>query len=194
MHRDFKTDNVFIRDDLVLDRSADPKILYKRFRELNYVFCCSLFNRVTDYLFLLLTVVGLAYTCLGDPGLATTIRGRMTKQVGTSGQIAPEMYSQTRYGAEVDVFAYCVTLVELYTGRPVYPMSLGDDEVDDLVKSGETSVRCEKQLREVALDEGTKRMVLRGLAVDPEDRPPMTEFIHYFRDRLDFVVSALNWK
>ena len=52
---------------------------------------------------------------IGDLGLSTTIRESHTKSVlGTPEVMAPEMYEQ-KYGIEVDIYAFGMTIVEMVT-------------------------------------------------------------------------------
>jgi serine/threonine-protein kinase len=97
--------------------------------------------------------------------------------VGTPRYMAPEQHRGKAVGPPADVFAFCVSLYEALYAR--YPFGSGEDHHKRLM---------EGRLDEPPMLDGVpahvQRVLLRGLAPDPERRPTMPELVRELeRDR-----------
>jgi eukaryotic-like serine/threonine-protein kinase len=107
------------------------------------------------------------------PGLSSVRLTRTGALVGTPAYMAPEQHIAARVDARADQFAFCVALYEALFGAHPFPaknyvqlsLSVLGGRVDPMTGRTEVPVRVRKA-------------ILRGLAVDPNDRfPGMDELL-----------------
>ncbi|HWB76300.1 MAG TPA: serine/threonine-protein kinase [Nannocystaceae bacterium] len=142
VHRDFKPDNAMIDDDAV------GRV------------------RVLDF--------GLARSEQGGEAPsrapATSVPARLTSTgavMGTPAYMAPEQFLHARTDARADQFSFCVALHEaLYGVRPF----AGRDRIE--LVANVTEGRVVDEPRDVDAPRAIRAVLLRGLAVDPEQRWP----------------------
>ena len=116
-----------------------------------------------------------------DPGAGEKTITRQGAIVGTPAYLAPEVFEGRRADAKSDQFSFCVTAYEaLYGERPFAGESLAslvENAVHGRVRAAPGHTRVPARLR---------RLLLRGLANDPNARhPSLTELA----DRLDALAT-----
>ncbi len=93
--------------------------------------------------------------------------------IGTPAYMAPEQLLGGDLDARTDVFSFCVTLYEALYGERPFDTSGGN------AKQARLEGRIKKAPRQTEVPAWVRRVVLRGLAVKPEERfPGMAPLLH----------------
>jgi tetratricopeptide (TPR) repeat protein len=97
--------------------------------------------------------------------------------IGTPRYMAPEQHQGAAIGPPADVFAFCVSLYEVLFAR--HPFGAGDDFVPRLIAGN-----VDEPPAVDGVPAHVSRIVLRGLAAAPDQRPTMAEILRELaRDR-----------
>ena len=104
------------------------------------------------------------------PGEAASLESPLTHAgtvMGTPGYMAPEMVLGKGSDARSDQFGFCASLYEALYGQRAFP-GLSPDEVNESVAEG----RLREPPADSAVPAWVRRILVRGLRVDPEARWP----------------------
>jgi len=157
VHRDFKPDNVLVSDN------GQVKVL-----DFGLARAVESVHQESDAQ--PLQMQGLIRAELSTPGLLGEQLTRTGAFLGTPNYMAPEQLMRGSTNARSDQFSYCVALYEaLYAERPF----AGDSVEALLAEVGAARVRESPNSRGVP--NRIRRILLRGLRPDPEDRYPSME-------------------
>ena len=174
VHRDMKPQNVLLNksnDALVADLGTvrrPPSGLYPNDKVVHSTITTKAKeNNIDMFCNSIDEEQGNAITCTMN-----TFHG-MTSMRGTPMYMAPEQFEDLNYSYPVDVWAYGVTLVRLFTLKWPYTLEIG---LRDLVRgvSGGTVVPEEVELHQVP-DEEVLHVIKACLAMEASKRPTMRE-------------------
>src|SRR5579871_271549 len=117
----------------------------------------------------------------GRPGLELTTHTlaltRTGTLVGTPLYMAPEQFQRRKTSARTDQFSFCVALYEALYGERPFPSSSFSTLVDAV-----TTGRVREPPRKARIPTFVRRVLLRGLAVDPDKRyPSMSDLLKDLR-------------
>ena len=147
VHRDFKPENVMIGNDGRV--------------------------RVTDFGLVAQHWSEDSESRLGSSSSLTVVRSDLTQDgamIGTPAYMAPEQFERGRTGPKSDQFSFCVTAWELLYGVRPFP---GDTPMEIIRAVTEGGVTDEAPL--TGVPRYVRRALLRGLALDPDERWPYLE-------------------
>ncbi|WP_327178424.1 protein kinase [Streptomyces sp. NBC_01335] len=95
--------------------------------------------------------------------------------LGTPGYQAPEQIQGEEATAATDVYSFCCVLYELLTGRPPFVANERDGSVE---RQHLRTVPLRPSDLAAGIDDALDEIVLRGLAKEPQKRPPMQEILN----------------
>jgi hypothetical protein len=101
----------------------------------------------------------------------------MDSVVGTSGYMAPEMFSEFDYTLKVDIFSFALLAYEILVGWPVDTPGMTIEEYQACVQMADAD-RAEFP-QEVILF--TKELIRRCWAANPEDRPSFEQIFDHLK-------------
>jgi tetratricopeptide (TPR) repeat protein len=141
VHRDFKPDNVLI--------GSDGRVFVTDFGIVRATGTTDQFQRVT----------------LAEDDVLAAPLTRMDAVVGTPAYMAPEQYRSEPVDARTDQFSFCVTLYEALTGERPFRGATFEELMAAAIAGKITTAQ-----REGALPSWLRRVVLRGLEIEPARR------------------------
>ena len=154
VHRDLKPGNVLA---VHLEAAADTP-------------CC----KITDF--------GSARSRMG--GSDTALAGQMTKGVGTPAFMAPEVMDGGKYGQHSDVYAYAVTIYQIFSGREPYDEFKSGIQVSSFVCGGQRLPLDSLKANILRLDPTMSELagmivglITNAWAHDPKQRPDFGKIV-----------------
>jgi len=157
VHRDFKPDNVLVSDN------GQVKVL-----DFGLARAVESVHRKSDTQ--PLQMQGLTKAELSTPGLLGAQLTRTGAFLGTPNYMAPEQLMRSSTDARSDQFSYCVALYEaLYAERP-----FAGDSVEALLAEV-VAARVRESPNSRGVPDRIRRILLRGLRRDPNERYPSME-------------------
>jgi eukaryotic-like serine/threonine-protein kinase len=124
--------------------------------------------------------------CVADFGLAIAVSPEdrdASDSAGTPRYMAPEQHLGRPADARADQFSFCVLLYEAIYGEPPFAAVASPDVAPALaLAAAVTAGRVRPPPKQSAVPRSLRRILLRGLSVDPDDRWPS----------MDALVDALD--